>query len=164
MTYTPKKAAVKEASNFIENFINEDIEAGKIQGPVITRFPPEPNGYLHIGHLKAIWIDFSVAQKYEGLCNLRYDDTNPDNEDVKYAEAQVHDINWMGFEVTGEILYGSDYFEKTYEYAVKLIHTNLAYVDELSQEETREYRGTFTKPGKDSPYRNRPIEESLDLF
>ena len=164
MTYTPKKAAVKEASNFIENFINEDIEAGKIQGPVITRFPPEPNGYLHIGHLKAIWIDFSVAQKYEGLCNLRYDDTNPDNEDVKYAEAQVHDINWMGFEVTGEILYGSDYFEKTYEYAVKLIHTNLAYVDELSQEETREYRGTFTKPGKDSPYRNRRKEQSLDFF
>ena len=164
MAYTPKKAEVKEASNFIENFINEDIEAGKVSGPIITRFPPEPNGYLHIGHLKAIWIDFSVAQKYEGLCNLRYDDTNPDKEDEEFAKSQVYDINWMGFDITGGIYYGSDYFEKTYEYAIKLIKDGLAYVDELSPEETREYRGTLTKPGKNSPYRDRPIEESLDLF
>lgn len=164
MAYTPKKAEVHEAANFIENFINEDIEAGKVDGPIITRFPPEPNGYLHIGHLKAIWIDFSVAQKYEGLCNLRYDDTNPDKEDEEYAKSQLNDINWMGFEVTGKILYGSDYFEQTYEYAKKLILDGLAYVDELSPEETREYRGTLTTPGKNSPYRERPIEESLKIF
>lgn len=164
MGYTPKNAEVKEPSNFIENFINEDIENGKVKGPIITRFPPEPNGYLHIGHLKAIWIDFSIAQKYQGLCNLRYDDTNPDKEDVEFAEAQVNDIRWMGFDITGSILYGSDYFDKTYEFAKKLIKDGLAYVDELSPEETREYRGTLKEPGKNSPYRDRPIEESLDLF
>ncbi len=164
MAYEPKKAEVREASNFIESFINEDIEEGKVSGPIITRFPPEPNGYLHLGHLKAIWIDFSAAEKYEGLCNLRYDDTNPDKEDEEFAKSQVYDINWMGFEITGGIYYGSDYFEQTYEYAQKLIKDGLAFVDELSPEETREYRGTLTKPGKNSPYRDRPIEESLDLF
>ncbi len=164
MAYTPKKAEVHEASHFIENFINEDIEAGKVNTPIITRYPPEPNGYLHIGHLKNIYINFGISEKYQGLCNLRFDDTNPVKEDEKYAKAQIHDINWMGYEITGGIYYGSDYFEKTYEYAVKLIKDGEAYVDELSPEETRKYRGTLTKPGKDSPYRDRPIAESLDLF
>ena len=164
MAYTPKNAEAREASNFIENFINEDIEAGKVDGPIITRYPPEPNGYLHIGHLKNIYINFGISEKYQGLCNLRFDDTNPVKEDEKYANAQIYDINWMGYKITGGIYYGSDYFDKTYECAVKLIEDDLAYVDELSPEETREYRGTLTKPGKNSPYRDRPIKESLDLF
>lgn len=164
MKYTPKKAEVKQASNFIENFINEDIEAGKINSPIITRYPPEPNGYLHIGHLKNININFGISEKYQGLCNLRFDDTNPVKEDVKYANAQIHDIKWMGYEITGGILYGSDYFEKTYDYAINLIKDGLAYIDELSPDEMRKYRGTFTKPGVDSPHRNRSKDESLDLF
>ena len=164
MSYEPKKAEIKEASNFIERFINEDIEEGKVNSPVITRYPPEPNGYLHIGHLKNIYINFGISEKYQGLCNLRFDDTNPVKEDVKYANAQIHDIGWMGYEITGGIYYGSDYFDKTYEYALTLIKDGLAYVDELSPEETREYRGTLTEPGKDSPYRDRPIEENLKLF
>ncbi|MEX1376091.1 MAG: glutamine--tRNA ligase/YqeY domain fusion protein [Eubacteriales bacterium] len=164
MTYQPKKAMPIEATNFIEKYINEDIEEGKVKDHIHTRFPPEPNGYLHIGHLKAIYIDFSIADKYEGLCNLRYDDTNPEKEEVEFAISQQEDIKWMGFNWTGGVFYGSDYFEKTYEFAVELIKKDKAYVDELSPEETREYRGTLTEPGKDSPYRNRPIEENLKLF
>ena len=164
MTYEPKKAKPIEATNFIEKYINEDIDEGKVKDYIHTRFPPEPNGYLHIGHLKAIYIDFSIADKYQGLCNLRYDDTNPEKEEVEFAISQQEDIKWMGFDWTGGIFYGSDYFEKTYEFAVELIKKDKAYVDELSPDETREYRGTLTEPGKDSPYRNRPIEESLKLF
>ena len=164
MTYEPKKAEVKEASNFIEKYINEDIQEGKVDDSIHTRFPPEPNGYLHIGHLKAICINFSVAEKYEGLCNLRYDDTNPDKEEVEFALSQQEDIKWMGFDWNGGLFYGSGYFEETYDFAVELIKKNKAYVDELSADETRVYRGTLKEPGKDSPYRNRPIEESLRLF
>ena len=164
MTYQPKKAEVKEASNFIEKYINEDITEGKVENYIHTRFPPEPNGYLHIGHLKAIYIDFSIADKYEGLCNLRYDDTNPEKEEVEYAISQQEDIKWMGFNWTGGIFYGSDYFEKTYEFAVQLIKKGKAYVDELDMEETREYRGTLTEPGKNSPYRDRSVDENIKLF
>ena len=160
----PKPAEVKEASNFIEQMINDDIREGRVKKHIHTRFPPEPNGYLHIGHLKAICIDFGVAEKYEGLCNLRYDDTNPAKEDTEFAEAIKEDIRWMGFDWNGGIFYGSDYFEQTYQYAVQLIKAGKAYVDELSPDETRAYRGTLTEPGKDSPYRNRSVEENLELF
>ncbi|MBN2879762.1 MAG: glutamine--tRNA ligase/YqeY domain fusion protein [Clostridia bacterium] len=164
MSYEPKKAQTIESTNFIEKFINEDIEEGKVKNYIHTRFPPEPNGYLHIGHLKAIYIDFSIAEKYQGLCNLRYDDTNPEKEEVEFAISQQEDIKWLGFDWTGGIFYGSDYFAKTYEFAVELIKKGKAYVDELSPEETREYRGTLTSPGKNSPYRDRPVEENLKLF
>jgi len=164
MTYEPKKAEIKEASNFIERYINEDITDGKVSNYIHTRFPPEPNGYLHIGHLKAICINFSIAEKYRGLCNLRYDDTNPDKEEVEFALSQQEDIKWMGYDWNGGLFYGSGYFEKTYDFAVELIKKDKAFVDELSPEETRKYRGTLTEPGKDSPYRSRPIDESLTLF
>lgn len=164
MTYEPKKAEIIEATNFIEKYINEDITEGKVKDYIHTRFPPEPNGYLHIGHLKAIYIDFSIADKYQGLCNLRYDDTNPEKEEVEFAISQQEDIKWMGFNWTGGIFYGSDYFDKTYEFAVQLIKNGKAYVDELSADETRAYRGTLKEPGKDSPYRNRSVEENLRLF
>lgn len=164
MIYEPKKAEVKESTNFIEKYINEDITEGKVKDYIHTRFPPEPNGYLHIGHLKAIYIDFSIADKYQGLCNLRYDDTNPEKEEVEFAISQQEDIKWMGFDWTGGIFYGSDYFEKTYDFAVELIKKDKAYVDELNAEQTREYRGTLTDPGKNSPYRDRPIQENLRLF
>ncbi len=164
MSYEPKKAEIIEPTNFIEKYINEDIEEGKVKECIHTRFPPEPNGYLHIGHLKAIYIDFSIADKYKGLCNLRYDDTNPEKEEVEFAVSQQEDIKWMGFDWTGGIFYGSDYFDKTYEFAVELIKKGKAYVDELSMDETREYRGTLTEPGKNSPYRDRPVEKNLKLF
>ncbi len=154
MEYTSK--------NFIHEFIEEDIAAGKTE-TVHTRFPPEPNGYLHIGHCKALMIDFGTAEKYGGLCNLRMDDTNPTKEDVAFVEAIKEDIHWLGFDWGDRFFYGSDYFEKDYEYAVELIKKGLAYVCELTPDEFREYRGDLTTPAK-SPYRDRPIEESLDLF
>ena len=154
MEYTSK--------NFIHDFIDEDIAAGKTE-TVHTRFPPEPNGYLHIGHCKALMIDFGTAEKYGGLCNLRMDDTNPTKEDVAFVEAIKEDIHWLGFDWGDRFFYGSDYFEKDYEYAVELIKKGLAYVCELTPDEFREYRGDLTTPAK-SPYRDRPIEESLDLF
>ena len=150
------------ASNFIEEFINEDLETG-VYPYVQTRFPPEPNGYLHIGHAKAICIDFGTAEKYNGKCNLRLDDTNPTKEDVEYVDAIKEDIKWLGFE-WDNVYYASDYFDFIYECALKLIDKGLAYVDELSADEIREYRGTLTEAGKESPYRNRPIEETKDLF
>ena len=154
MEYTSK--------NFIHEFIDEDIAAGKTE-TVHTRFPPEPNGYLHIGHCKALMIDFGTAEKYGGLCNLRMDDTNPTKEDVAFVEAIKEDIHWLGFDWGDRFFYGSDYFEKDYEFAVELIKKGLAYVCELTPDEFREYRGDLTTPAK-SPYRDRPIEESLDLF
>ena len=154
MEYTSK--------NFIHDFIDEDIAAGKTE-TVHTRFPPEPNGYLHIGHCKALMIDFGTAEKYGGLCNLRMDDTNPTKEDVAFVEAIKEDIHWLGFDWGDRFFYGSDYFEKDYEYAVELIKKGLAYVCELTPDEFREFRGDLTTPAK-SPYRDRPIEESLDLF
>ncbi|MGI6201510.1 MAG: glutamine--tRNA ligase/YqeY domain fusion protein [Christensenellales bacterium] len=152
-----------EPSNFIEEFINQDLLAGKNHGRVHTRFPPEPNGYLHIGHVKAFCIDFEIAQKYGGKCNLRFDDTNPTKEDTEYVEAIMDDIRWMGFDWY-ELHYASDFFDELYEKARELIRKGLAYVDDLSGEEIRAYRGTLTQPGKNSPYRDRSVEENLDLF
>lgn len=151
-------------SNFIWDLIDEDLRQGKVQPPVHTRFPPEPNGYLHIGHCKAFCIDFLTARRYGGLCNLRFDDTNPTKEDVEYVDAIKEDIRWLGFEWNGGLFFASDYFEQMYELALKLIRDGNAYVDDLTGEEIRSYRGTLTQPGKESPYRNRSIAENLDLF
>ena len=169
MTEEHKRLPGEEGSvmpqNFIHDFIDEDIaQGGQFQGMTVhTRFPPEPNGYLHIGHAKAIFIDFGTAEKYGGLCNLRMDDTNPTKEDVEYVEAIQEDIHWLGYDWGDRFYYASDYFEKMYEYAVELIKKGLAYVCELSPEEFREYRGDVNTPAR-SPWRDRPVEESLDLF
>ena len=154
-----RKAAPK---NFIEEFIEQDIEQKGLTH-IQTRFPPEPNGYLHIGHAKALFIDFSMAEKFGGKCNLRFDDTNPTKEDVEYVDAIKYDIHWLGFD-WDKLRFGSDYFDTCYELAVKLIQKGVAYVDDLSKDEMREYRGTLTEPGKNSPFRDRSIEENLDLF
>lgn len=154
---------VIKMSNFIHNIIDEDNKNGKYGNKVYTRFPPEPNGYLHIGHAKSICLNFGTAKKYGGKCNLRFDDTNPVKEDTEYVDSIMEDVRWLGFE-WDELFYASDYFEQLYGFAVELIKKDKAYVCQLSPEEMREYRGTFDKPGIDSPYRNRPIEESLDLF
>ncbi|MEE1277484.1 MAG: glutamate--tRNA ligase family protein, partial [Acutalibacteraceae bacterium] len=143
-------------SNFIFDAVDNDLSDGVYQ-KVQTRFPPEPNGYLHIGHAKAICIDFGTAEKYGGTCNLRLDDTNPTKEDVEYVDAIKEDIEWLGFK-WDNVFYASDYFDYIYECALKLIDLGLAYVDELSADEIREYRGTLTEAGKESPYRNRPVE------
>ncbi|MDD2432634.1 MAG: glutamine--tRNA ligase/YqeY domain fusion protein [Clostridia bacterium] len=149
--------------NFIQNIIDEDLEQGKVKR-IYTRFPPEPNGYLHIGHAKSICLNFGLAAKYGGLCNLRYDDTNPTKEEQEYVESIEEDVRWLGFDWEDRKFYASDYFEKMYECAEELIRAGKAYVCDLSAEEIRAYRGTLTEPGKESPYRNRSIEESLDLF
>ena len=164
-TNTPETEAVAESKNFILNFIDEDIaEGGQFQGMTVhTRFPPEPNGYLHIGHCKALCIDFGTAEKYNGLCNLRMDDTNPAKEDTEYVDAIQQDIHWLGFDWGDRFFYGSDYFEKDYEYAVELIKKGLAYVCELTPEEFKQNRGDIGIPAV-SPYRDRPIEENLRLF
>lgn len=150
-------------SNFIRQIIDKDLADGTHTN-VHTRFPPEPNGYLHIGHAKSICLNFGIAQDYQGQCNLRFDDTNPEKEDVEYVESIKNDVNWLGFEWAGEACYSSNYFDKLYDYAVELINKGLAYVEELSPEQIREYRGTLTQPGKPSPYRDRSIEENLALF
>ena len=149
--------------NFITQIIDEDLVSGKHKS-VHTRFPPEPNGYLHIGHAKSICLNFGLAKEYQGLCNLRFDDTNPVKEDVEYVDSIKADVEWLGFKWEGEPRYASDYFDALYGYAIELIKKGLAYVDELSPEEMREYRGTLTEPGKNSPYRDRTIEENLALF
>ncbi|WP_411675206.1 glutamine--tRNA ligase [Aggregatibacter actinomycetemcomitans] len=149
--------------NFITQIINEDLKSGK-HNNVYTRFPPEPNGYLHIGHAKSICLNFGIAKDYQGLCNLRFDDTNPVKEDVEYVDSIKADVEWLGFHWAGEVHYASDYFDALYGYAIELIKKGLAYVDELSPEEMREYRGTLTEPGKNSPYRDRSVEENLALF
>ncbi|OCF97067.1 glutamine--tRNA ligase [Gilliamella sp. wkB308] len=150
-------------TNFIRQIIDADLAAGKYK-TTHTRFPPEPNGYLHIGHAKSICLNFGIAQDYQGKCNLRFDDTNPVKEDVEYVESIKEDVRWLGFEWDGEICYSSDYFDRLYEYAIELINKGLAYVDELSPDEIREYRGTLKEPGKNSPYRDRSIDENLALF
>ena len=151
------------SSNFIHDIIDEDIANG-FSDRIHTRFPPEPNGYLHIGSAKAIWINYQTAKKYNGLFNLRYDDTNPSKEDTEYVDSIYEDLNWLGAAPTGGVYYGSDYFDKCYEFAIKLIKEGKAYVCNLSADEMKEYRGTLTEPGKNSPYRDRSIEENLDLF
>lgn len=150
-------------TNFIRQIIDKDLAAG-VHNTVHTRFPPEPNGYLHIGHAKSICLNFGIAQDYQGQCNLRFDDTNPEKEDIEFVESIKNDVNWLGFQWAGEVCYSSDYFDRLYGYAVELIEKGLAYVDELSPEAIREYRGTLTEPGKHSPYRDRSVEENLTLF
>ena len=150
-------------TNFLTEIIDQDLEAGRVK-KIHTRFPPEPNGYLHIGHAKAVCINFLLAKQYGGLTNLRFDDTNPAKEDTEYVDAIMEDIKWLGFDWDDRLYYASDYFEKFYEYAVLLIKKGKAYVCDLTAEQTREYRGTLTEPGKDSPYRGRSVEENLDLF
>ncbi len=154
----------EQPSDFIREIIREDVEQGKFGGRVHTRFPPEPNGYLHIGHAKAICINFGVAEQFDGLCNLRMDDTDPTKEKWEYVEAQQRDVRWLGFDWGDRMFYASDYFEQLYAWAVELVKKGKAYVDDLSAEEIREYRGDFTTTGRESPYRERSVEENLDLF
>ena len=156
-------AATAGAPNFIREIIREDLKTNKYNGRVQTRFPPEPNGYLHIGHAKAICLDFGLADEFGGHTNLRFDDTNPEKEETEYVESIQEDVRWLGFEWEN-LLYASDYFDQLYEWALKLIRAGKAYVDDLTADEVREYRGTLTQPGKESPYRNRAVEENLDLF
>lgn len=158
------KEETKKSSNFIRDIIDKDNETGKFGGKVHTRFPPEPNGHLHIGHAKAICLNFEIAKDYNGLCNLRFDDTNPIKEDEEFVKAIQGDINWLGYDWEDRLYFASDYFEQMYEYAVQLIKKDKAYVDSLSAEEIKEYRGTIKTPGKNSPYRDRSIEENLELF
>ena len=153
-----------KTSNFIRNIIDEDLRSGRYAQGIHTRFPPEPNGYLHIGHAKSICLNFGVAEDYNGLCNLRFDDTNPTKENVEYVDSIQEDIRWLGFSWGERCFYASDYFAQLYEYAVVLIRKGLAYVDDLTADEIRAYRGTLTEPGKESPWRNRSVEENLDLF
>ena len=152
-----------QPANFIEGIIMEDLETGKHK-QIVVRFPPEPNGYLHIGHPKAICLNFGLAEKFGGRCHLRFDDTDPEKESIEYVEAIKRDVKWLGFDWGEHLYFASDYFEQLYEYAIELIKKGLAYVDDLSAEEIREYRGTLTEPGRESPYRNRSVEENLDLF
>lgn len=153
----------KVASNFLTQIIDEDLKQGKYS-KIFTRFPPEPNGYLHIGHIKSICLNFGLAKDYQGLCNLRFDDTNPSKEEIEYIEAIKEDVKWLGFEWNEEPRFASDYFDKFYACAIELIEKGLAYVDELSPDEIREYRGTLTEAGKNSPYRERSVAENLELF
>jgi glutaminyl-tRNA synthetase len=151
-------------SNFIRDIIDDDLKTDKYKGRVHTRFPPEPNGYLHIGHAKSICLNFGLAADYKGLCNLRFDDTNPETEEMEYVESIKGDVRWLGFDWEDRLYHASDYFEQLYNYAVELVKKGKAYVCDLSMDEIREYRGTLTKPGKESPYRDRSIEENMDLF
>lgn len=165
-SYTPSTAAsgFSPASNFIRHIIEQDLQSGKHQGRVQTRFPPEPNGYLHIGHAKSICLNFGVAQSHDGQCNLRFDDTNPEKESQEFIDSIKSDIEWLGFAWSGEVRFTSSYFDALYEFALQLIHRGAAYVCSLTPEQAREYRGTLTSPGVQSPYRNRSVAENLDLF
>jgi len=161
----PDSNSLPERPNdFIRDIITEDLNAGRHRGRVHTRFPPEPNGYLHIGHAKSIALNFGVASDFDGLCNLRFDDTNPTKEDVEYVESIQEDVRWLGFDWHDRMFYASDYFEQMFAYAEQLVRDGKAYVDSLSADEIREHRGTLTEPGRNSPYRDRPADESLDLF
>ena len=155
---------LQNPSNFIQNEINDDLKNGRYSEGIHTRFPPEPNGYLHIGHAKSICLNFGLAQQYGGMCNLRFDDTNPVKEDVEYVDSIQADVKWLGFSWDKRMYYASDYFEKLYEFAVQLIKNGKAYVDDSNAEEIRAMRGTLTEAGKESPYRNRSVEENLALF
>jgi len=165
-TSDSKKEAVKESPlDFIRAIVAEDVRAGKHGGRVMTRFPPEPNGYLHIGHAKSICLNFGIAADYPGgECNLRFDDTNPTKEEIEYVESIKEDVSWLGYDWEDRLYFASDYFDQLYQFAVELIQTGNAYVDSLTAEDIRDYRGTLTEPGKESPYRNRSVEENLDLF
>jgi glutaminyl-tRNA synthetase len=160
----PAKETAAAPLDFIRAIVTQDVEVHKHGGKVHTRFPPEPNGYLHIGHAKSICLNFGIAAEFGGLCNLRFDDTNPTKEEVEYVDSIMEDVRWLGFDWGDRLCYASDYFERLYDYAVELIRKGRAYVDSLSADEIRTYRGTLTEPGRDSPFRNRSIEENLDLF
>ena len=160
---TEQKKAAGKPVDFIRQIINDDL-AGNKHNRIVTRFPPEPNGFLHIGHAKSICLNFGIAREYEGACHLRFDDTNPDKESTVYVEAIKEDVRWLGYDWQGKLYYSSDYFDKLYEFALELIKKKKAYVCHLSSEKMREYRGTLTEPGKESPYRNRSVSENLDLF
>ena len=151
-------------SHFIQSIIENDIKENKNNGNVTTRFPPEPNGFLHIGHAKSMCLNFNMAEKYNGKCNLRFDDSNPAKEEQKYIDSIISNVKWLGFDYKDKPFFASDYFDKLHEYAVQLIKISKAYVCSLSADQTREYRGTLKTPGKNSPYRERSIEENLDLF
>jgi len=153
-----------QAGNFIREIVATDLKTGKHGGRVVTRFPPEPNGYLHIGHAKSICLNFGIAQEFGGSTNLRFDDTNPTKENLEYVQAIQDDVRWMGFDWENRMFYASDYFERLYQFAVHLTRKGKAYVDSLSADDIRRYRGTLTEPGKDSPYRTRSVEENIDLF
>src|SRR6266496_2967289 len=159
----PSPEASLAPSNFIRDIILDDLKTNKFGGKVQTRFPPEPNGYLHIGHAKAICLDFGLADEFGGKTNLRFDDTNPEKEEQEYVDSIMKDVRWLGFDWDG-LYYASDYFDQLHEWALKLIKEGKAYVDDLTADQIREYRGTLTEPGKDSPYRNRSVAENLDLF
>lgn len=161
---TNEETGVSTGSNFIRDMVNEDMRTGKFGGRVHTRFPPEPNGYLHIGHAKSICLNFGLAESYGGKGNLRFDDTNPIKEEQEYIDSIIEDVHWLGFDWEDRLFYASDYFDQLYEWAIELVKKGKAYVDSLSADEIRAYRGTLTQPGKDSPYRNRSVEENLDLF
>jgi glutaminyl-tRNA synthetase len=154
----------KAPPNFIRNMVADDVRSGKNGGKVLTRFPPEPNGYLHIGHAKSICLNFGLAAEFGGLCNFRFDDTNPGKEELEYVDSIMNDVRWLGFDWDERLYHASDYFEQLYEWAIDLIKAGKAYVDSLDADEVREYRGTLTEPGKQSPFRDRPVSENLDLF
>jgi glutaminyl-tRNA synthetase len=158
------KNETAQPTDFIREIIDRDLETNRHQGRVATRFPPEPNGYLHIGHAKSVCLNFGIAAQYGGTCNLRMDDTDPAGESMEFVESIIHDVRWLGFDWEDRLFYASDYYERLYQYAVQLIQAGKAYVCDLSADEIREYRGTLTEPGKDSPYRTRSVEENLDLF
>jgi glutaminyl-tRNA synthetase len=155
---------VVQASNFVRNIIAKDVRKGNNDGQVVTRFPPEPNGYLHVGHATSICLNFGMAQEFEGQCNLRFDDTNPEKESDEYIQSIKRDVEWLGFQWGEKECYASDYFDQLHSFAVELINKGLAYVCDLSPEQAREYRGNLTQVGKDSPHRERSIEENIDLF
>ncbi|MBM3301780.1 MAG: glutamine--tRNA ligase, partial [Deltaproteobacteria bacterium] len=155
---------MKPSPNFIRAMIEADLETKRYDGRVHTRFPPEPNGYLHIGHAKSICLNFGLAAEFKGLCNLRFDDTNPTKEELEYVQSIKEDVRWLGFDWDDREYYASDYFDRLYEWAVQLIKSGKAYVCDLSADQIREYRGTLTEPGRDSPYRSRSVEENIDLF
>lgn len=164
MAHPPKNQSAAPAPNFLKQIIEKDNAANTYGGRVVTRFPPEPNGYLHIGHSKSICLNFGLAEEFKGRCHLRFDDTNPETEEVEYVESIMNDVKWLGFDWGPHLFYASDYFEKLYEIAEHLIQVGKAYVCNLNEEQTRQYRGDFTHPGKNSPYRDRSVEENLDLF
>jgi glutaminyl-tRNA synthetase len=161
---TPKGTEAKEANDFLREIVRRDTLTGVYGGRVVTRFPPEPNGYLHIGHAKSICLNFGIAREFGGVCHVRMDDTNPETEDMKYVDSILRDVRWLGFDWKDKLFFASDYYERLYELAVRLIRDGKAYVDSLDEEEIRRYRGTISEPGRESPYRNRPVEENLDLF
>ena len=151
-------------SHFIRDIVIQDLETNKYGGRVHTRFPPEPNGYLHIGHAKSICLNFGLAAEFGGKCNLRFDDTNPCKEETEYVESIIADVRWLGFDWEDRLFYASDYFDQLYEWAIQLIKAGKAYVCDLTADQVRDYRGTLTEPGRESPYRDRSVEENLDLF